>query len=129
MIVRFFEKFDDHCILYFFLIGLGLAIFGKNPNHDDPLAMGLLTAAGGGMVWYSIKALLITGNTIATWKQTHPGEPMFHAGGLTEYDSELARRIGEASEAARRRNLIGNRRAPGFMLKLSKRHRHATGNQ
>lgn len=104
MIVRFFMKFDDHCLVYFLLIGLGLAIFGKNPNNENPLVTGLLMATVCGMAWYAVKAILITGNTIATWKQTHPGEPIFKAGGLTEYDREFARQVGEAAEGARRRN-------------------------
>jgi len=106
MIVRYFEAFDDHCISYFFLIGFCLGIFGQ--GDGSAISCGAVMATVGGLAWYSAKALLITGTTIANWDRDHPGEPMFKTGGLTQYDQDYAEAIGKAAaEAIRRQNNDG----------------------
>lgn len=106
MIVRFFEKFDDHCLTYFFLIGFCLGLFG--PEEGSAISCGAVMALIGGLAWYSLKAVLITGSTVKNWERDHPGEPMFRAGGLTEYDQDYAEAVGKAAaEAIRRQNNDG----------------------
>lgn len=94
MIVRFIEAFDDHCLIYFFLIGFALGLNG--PEEGSAFYCGGAMTTVGGLAWYSAKALLITGSTIANWDKTNPGEPMFRVGGLTEYDKEKCRQTGQA---------------------------------
>lgn len=95
MMTRFFKRWAEYPITHFFLTGIILGIFGKHP--ESFIECGFYVAALGGFVWYVIKAFLVTGNTIAGWKDTHPGEPMIHAGGLTEYDREFAKQVGRAA--------------------------------
>ena len=73
-----------------------------DPKHalGAAAAYGVLTL----FFWYPAKAVLITLNTILTWKSRYPGEPMFRAGGLTEYDQERCRRTGEAMADALRKH-------------------------
>lgn len=101
MIVRFFEKFDDHCIIYFALIGAVLGIW-RGRTGEDIMVLAIYAATIGGLCWYTAKAVLITAGTVKRSIET--GEPLIKAGGLTEYDTEFARQVGEAAEAARRRN-------------------------
>jgi len=100
MIVKMFSAYDDHCIIYSGFIGIILNLaFGPNV---DPVSAFFIFAFLGGLFWYAGKAVLITGGTVKRCIET--GEPMIKAGGLTEYDTEFAKQIGEAAEAARRRN-------------------------
>ncbi len=81
-----FVWYDKHPFFYSALIGVvGNICFG---DHIDPVkAAGIFAALGGGL-WYVCKAFLISGQTAARMKAN--GEPLFKAGGLTEYDSEMA---------------------------------------
>jgi hypothetical protein len=94
MLVRFFTKFDDHCIIYSALIGVSLNMM-YGPTFE-PLASAALFALIGGVVWYTLKAIFITGGTVVNWSRDHPGEPMIHAGGTSEYDTAFADKIGAA---------------------------------
>lgn len=103
MIVSLFEKFDDHCIVYFFLIGFALGL--NNPEEGSAFFCGLVMATVGGLAWYACKAVFITAGTVRNWDRDHPGEPMFKAGGLTQYDQDYAEAVGKAAaDAIRRQN-------------------------
>lgn len=102
MIKRALTKFAEKPISYFFLIGCVVCLFGPHP--DQFLLMGIYIAALGGAGWYFLKAIFIAGSTVKNWDVEHPGEPMFKPGGLTAYDAELARQVGEAAGRANRRN-------------------------
>ncbi|OHB59765.1 MAG: hypothetical protein A2Y12_03535 [Planctomycetes bacterium GWF2_42_9] len=106
MIVRFFEGFDRHCLVYFFLIGFALGLNG--PEEGSAFYCGAVMTFVGGLAWYTLKAIFITGSTVRNWDKTNPGEPMFRAGGLTEYDQDYAEAVGKAAaEAISRQNNDG----------------------
>jgi len=111
MLTRLIVKFDEHCIRYFAIIGCVISFFNSVPGRD-PISNAVMHAVGlalaGGIFWYPCKALCITCNTIANWKETHPGEPMVKWGAITEYDRSFAEAVGqaagEAAAAAVKRN-------------------------
>lgn len=90
---KILEKIDEHVLLY--SAGAGIVINILSPAPNDPLAAALVFGFLGGMIWYGCKAVLITGNTVVQFRRE--GRPLIEAGGLTEYDAEYARRIGEAA--------------------------------
>jgi len=98
---KFFSRFAEYPITHFFVIGFVLGILGKNPDKSFEIAG--VSALLGGLFWYTAKAFLVTGHTVKNWDKLYPGEPMFKSGGLTEYDREFARQVGESAEKARRR--------------------------
>jgi hypothetical protein len=91
-ITTWFVKFDDHCFVYFFLIG---AVAGAIGPHHDPWGGGLLLCALGSFLWYVCKAFLICGETAAT--MIARGEPLFKSGEdcMTEYDRNKAKLMGK----------------------------------
>lgn len=96
------KRFIEYPLSHFFILGLGLGIFGKNPDGENPLIIAMMVTTVLGLGWYTIKAVFITAGTIKNWDKTNPGEPMFRAGGLTEYDQEKCRQTGQAvAEAIR----------------------------
>ena len=100
MIKRFVEYPLSHC----FILGLGLGIFGKNPNNESPLIIAMMVTTVLGLAWYACKAVFITAGTVKNWDKTNPGEPMFKVGGLTEYDQEQCRQTGQAVADAIRKS-------------------------
>lgn len=82
------EKFGQHPFFYSAIPGSILALFF---SVETLLALPALTSFFGGLVWYLCKNIFI----VATTK--YEGPPLFEAGGLTEYDEEYARRVGEAA--------------------------------
>jgi hypothetical protein len=92
------SQFDDHAIRNLSMISLILALIdlifrGGNVDVSKlfPFYWFLLC-----MGYYVIKSILITADTIIHWDERHPGEPMFKAGGLTEYDRTYAETIGKS---------------------------------
>jgi hypothetical protein len=96
------EKFDDHALLYFAGTGALLGLLAGGIEGMVTLAASFAFVFG--MGYYTLKAVFITGRTIATWDTKRDG-PMFAGGGLTEYDSTRARRTGEAAAQAMVREL------------------------
>lgn len=74
----------------------------NGPLPKNPLGAALAGAGLVLLVWYPIKATFICCETATRFKKE--GRPLFEAGGLTEYDSEKCRRIGEATAKAIREN-------------------------
>jgi hypothetical protein len=107
MLEQAIEKFDDHCLLYFAGIGFVLGLFNV-PANPFPAAFGMTVL--GGFTWYIGKAILTTADTITTWDERHPEEPMFKTGEgcLTAYDSEICRRTGV--ETARELHRLENQK-------------------
>jgi len=96
------KRFVEYPLSHFFILGLGLGVFGKNPNNENPLFIAMVVTTVLGLGWYTLKAVFITSCTVKNWDRDHPGEPMFRAGGLTEYDQEQCRQTGRAvAEAIR----------------------------
>lgn len=103
MITNAIKRFVEYPLSHFFILGLGLGIFGKNPDSENPLIIALMVMTVLGLGWYTLKAIFIAGSTVKNWDRDHPGEPMFRAGGLTEYDAEKCRQTGAAvAEAIRK---------------------------
>lgn len=124
MFAKFLEAFDKHCIIYSALVGVALMPF--TVQGQNPLVLPAVTAFLGTVVWYGLKALFITGSTVKNWDKTNPGEPMFSAGGLTEYDSAFAQRIGKSAgegAAAAIRNTPTSGRPGTFYMKNETRER------
>jgi len=84
------------------------AVFGfignlvMGPSPKDPFTAALAVDVLILMIWYPVKAIAITCGTAARFHQE--GRPLFEAGGLTEYDTEFARQVGEAAGKAARKN-------------------------
>lgn len=98
------KRFLEYPLSHFFILGLGLGIFGKNPNNENPLFIAMVVTTVLGLGWYTLKAIFITGSTVANWDRDHPGEPMFRAGGLTQYDQDYAEAVGKAAADAIRKS-------------------------
>lgn len=113
MIVKMIKKFDEHFIVYSAIPGVILALF---IGAETLLALPALTAFTGALLWYLLKNIFI----IATTK--YEGPPLFEAGGLTEYDSAFADRVGKAAgeaagSAIRRSAVPGLSGRPGTFYK------------
>ena len=102
-ITAVFEWYDEHPFFYSACIGVVMNFF-YGPKFEPVSAACLFGGLVGGL-WSVGKAFLITGNTISTMRAN--GEPLFKAGGLTEYDSEMTRRIAEEIVKAQRQSTNG----------------------
>jgi hypothetical protein len=92
------SRFDDHAIRNLSFISLILALIdlilrGGNVDVSELFLCFWFVLCMG---YYVIKSILITADTIIHWEERHPGEPMFKAGGLTEYDRTYAETIGKS---------------------------------
>lgn len=79
------------------VVGVILNYF-HGPKPADPVGSAFIFAGIVLMFWYPIKAILITSGTIVRFRKE--GKPLFEAGGLTEYDREFAKQVGEAAAKA-----------------------------
>lgn len=102
MFVKMIEKIDDHVIIYSALAGVVWLPFATILPGTEPLMIPFCTCFLGTFLWYSIKSVVVTSQTVIRMKAA--GEPIFQAGGLTEYDSEFARQVGEAAGKASKRD-------------------------
>lgn len=88
-------------IIYSALAGvIGNFLFGPKPA--DPVGAAFIFAFLALIIYYPLKALAVTCGTVKRMRAE--GKPLFEAGGLTEYDSEFARQVGEAAAKATREN-------------------------
>ena len=94
------EDFDKHAILYLF--GIAVLICPFFTNAKEPLVAGLGVGIIFCVIYYVLKAAMITTSTVVNWETDHPGEPMFKSSGLTAYDREFAETVGRAAGEAKR---------------------------
>lgn len=103
MIKKYWDRFNEWPTTHFICIGTFIGFVRATPETFITFVGSIVLLCT--IVYWPLKALCITGNTIATWDTKRDG-PMFKVGDcLTEYDETRARRQGEYAGKAMAREL------------------------